>query len=138
MDLLEASVTFKLSNYWARVLRLAKSQQRAAQEQFKRFLLGLCLLAPGAEVSAHHPEGSLCPADHVDLGSSMDAIVVNPTTWEIYPDGAQLPVNTQLAVTGHTTAFGYCDAYSADVGRRFRLMPAIDSGACRPGEPGWL
>ena len=28
-------------------------------------------------------------------------------------------------------------AYSADVGRRFRLMPAIDSGTCRPGSPGW-
>jgi hypothetical protein len=73
-------------------------------------IVALCLIASSGPAFANHPEDS-CPDTHVDQGQSLDGLVVHETTWEAYPDGAQLPINTPLRASARGTARGYCDKY---------------------------
>lgn len=87
--------------------RRIDTRVRALNTPIGIWLVCSCLAILSEAAGAHHPEDT-CPDIHADGGESLTGLIVHQDTWEEYPDGAHLPINTPLRATGRGTAFGHC------------------------------
>jgi hypothetical protein len=89
---------------------IARALEHRISIRVSLVLYALAITGISTSALANHPEDS-CPDTHVDGGQSVAGKIYNDTTGEIYADGSQVPIGTQLRQSGQATAFGYCKTY---------------------------